>query len=121
MSSLTFDQAVESWKHRWSGRKVRDIVAVYDVDPRRLYEVWQEDIHSGSKSIAYQQLKHESPELAPAEEPPRHSPRFKVVPRDRQLDLFDDSDDPDDPDDPYGDHFRKLPISAKPSFWLFSG
>ena len=46
---LTDPEAVKSWVLRECGWKVRDIGKRFDVDPRRLYEVWEETLHKGSR------------------------------------------------------------------------
>lgn len=46
---LSSSDAAKSWVLRECGWKVRDIGARFGVDPRRLYEVWEEVEHKGSR------------------------------------------------------------------------
>ncbi len=46
---LTETDAIKSWVLRACGWKVRDIQTRFDVDPRRLYEVWEEVEHKGTR------------------------------------------------------------------------
>ena len=88
MSSLTYEQAKAVWKQKWQLRKKREICAEFDVDPRRLYEVWEEKIHKGSREEAYVELCVENPTLAAQISPKAHVPHLRVVKRVTQPDLF---------------------------------
>ena len=46
---LSSVEAAKAWVLRECGWRVRDIQARFDVDPRRLYEVWEETEHKGSR------------------------------------------------------------------------
>ena len=46
---LSYHEAVAIWIGRSLGWKIRDLQKRYDVDPRRLYEVWEEQTHIGSR------------------------------------------------------------------------
>lgn len=52
MSYLTKHEAAKSWVLRECGWKKRDIQARFNVDPRRLYDVWEEKTHLGSRQRA---------------------------------------------------------------------
>ncbi len=49
---LTKSEAIKTWVLRAVGWKVRDIQSRFDVDPRRLYDVWEERTHKGSRTLA---------------------------------------------------------------------
>ncbi len=86
-ASLSFTEAVGSWVGRALGYKKRDLCAKFDVDPRRLYEVWEEQVHPGSRQIAERlclllfRSKFEAQDFEP------HRPRYKRTAID-QLELF---------------------------------
>lgn len=86
-SSLSFTEAVGSWVGKALGYKKRDLCAKFDVDPRRLYEVWEEKVHRGSREIAERlclllfRFKFRAGDLEP------HRPRFKRTAI-NQLELF---------------------------------
>ncbi|KAB2720322.1 hypothetical protein [Brucella intermedia] len=46
---LTNIEATKSWVLRACGWKVRDIQKRFDVDPRRLYDVWEEKEFKGCR------------------------------------------------------------------------
>ena len=50
---LTREEAIEATHMRWLGTKVREICAKFDVDPRRLYEVWGGERFSGLEHQAF--------------------------------------------------------------------
>lgn len=86
---LTLSEAIESTIERWQGSKVRDLGAKYDVDPRRLYEVWQGKSHPSALLIAYKKFLAINPEAAKKVTPTPIKPKFKVQKLDaEQLDLF---------------------------------
>ncbi|MCY1706812.1 hypothetical protein [Pannonibacter sp. SL95] len=89
---LTEDEAIAGTIERWQGRKVRELVAKYGVDPRRWYEVWQGKVHPEALPKAYKKLCQIDPTLSKSINPSPSKPRFKVmaIPQDRdQLDLFE--------------------------------
>ena len=53
-ADLSPSEAIKSWVLRECGWKVRNIGKRFDVDPRRLYEVWEEQTHKGSRFRAMQ-------------------------------------------------------------------
>ncbi|MEJ8574978.1 hypothetical protein [Microbaculum marinum] len=87
--ALSFDDAVEIWIAKWRNEHVRKLCAVYDVDPRRLYEVWEEKVHVGSRSVGYARFKVEDPQLAAITVPEPHQPTLRVVKK-VQPELFND-------------------------------
>ena len=61
---LTFDDAVGTWLRLWKGEFKNRIAAAYDVNVWRLYEVWREEKHVGSREVALRQLAKTDPKLA---------------------------------------------------------
>ena len=84
-NALNYRESVAVWIARELGWKIRDIHSRYDVDPRRLYEVWTEETHIGSRDDAIRLFRILFPDLDGYFDP--HSPKYKRSPRD-QLDLF---------------------------------
>lgn len=88
MSAVTRDVAKNIWKARWLKRKQRELCAEYDVDPRRLFEVWEEQIHRGSRLEAWAEFVEEYPQLALRVDNSPHRKRLKVVEKPDEPDLF---------------------------------
>ncbi len=84
---LTPCEAVASWIGRELGMKKRHLGFKFDVDPRRLYDVWQEDAHVGSRERAIRLFALLYPQIIPKYGFETHEPRFQRVAKD-QLDLF---------------------------------
>ncbi|MBB4016886.1 hypothetical protein IMF23_03700 [Chelatococcus daeguensis] len=82
--------AVNFWIERVKGRKIREICAAYDVDPRRLYEVFAGQVHPSSLDKARRELEEHSPSLLNSPKLRFHQPTRQVVKRasDLQYDLF---------------------------------
>jgi hypothetical protein len=59
---LTLSEAIETWILRHSGEHIARICAKYDVDPRRLYEVWEEKKHEGSRKKAEEIINRNLPD-----------------------------------------------------------
>jgi hypothetical protein len=86
-ASLTFREAVASWVGRELGIKNRDLCARYDVDPRRLYEVWEEQSHRGSRETAERLFFVFFPLRTPIHGFECHEPKYQRTSRD-QMSLF---------------------------------
>lgn len=84
---LTPCEAVASWIGRELGMKIRHLESKFDVDPRRLYDVWQEDTHTGSREHAMRLFDLLYPHMIPKYGFELHQPRFRRVSKD-QLDFF---------------------------------
>ena len=82
---LTYREAVAVWIGRALDWKNRDLQTKYDVDPRRLYEVWEEEEHLGSRDDAIRICRILFPGLNANFD--RHTPRYRRTNID-QLDLF---------------------------------
>src|SRR3954453_22808111 len=62
--AVTVKQAVSFWVERAKGLKIREITAKHDVDPRRIYEVFEGKIHPESMDAARGELQKIAPALA---------------------------------------------------------
>jgi len=76
-SSLNHIEASKTWVLRAMGLKIRDIQARYDVDPRRLYDVWEEKDHKGSRTRAIEIFRRLRPHLPISGRFEPHIPRFR--------------------------------------------
>lgn len=75
---LTRTEAEKSWVLKAAGVKLRDIHSRFDVDPRRLYEVWEGKVHLGSSQRGrkiYERLFKEQAEAALFA---KHVPKLRV-------------------------------------------
>lgn len=61
---LTEADAIDIWIARWLRIRPRDLILRYGCDPRRLYEIWQEDRFAGSRAHALQEFAARFPALA---------------------------------------------------------
>ncbi|WP_428698961.1 hypothetical protein [Stappia sp.] len=77
---LTFDEAVEVTLSRWKGEKIRELASRFDVDPRRLYEVWQGQAHPDAVKVAHVRLTAQDPILASRIHPVHSKPKYRVLP-----------------------------------------
>src|SRR5688572_16279737 len=85
---LTDADAVDIWIARWHRIRPRDLISRYGCDPRRLYEIWQEERFPGSRSKALDVFRARFPTLANRIDPGPHTRIPKAVHPD-QLRLFD--------------------------------
>lgn len=85
---LTEADAVDIWIARWLRMRPRDLIQRYGCDPRRLYEIWQEDRFPGSRGKALDLFLARYPTLADRIDPGPHMPISKTAHPD-QLRLFD--------------------------------
>jgi hypothetical protein len=58
---LTEADAIDLWLMRWLRLRRKDILARYDCDPRRIYEVWEEKRFPGSREKALELLRARYP------------------------------------------------------------
>lgn len=84
-TNLTRIEAVKSWVLRASGWRLRDIQARFGVDPRRLYEVWEESEHKGTRFEAMRLFARLFPSKSLENLFEKHKPRYK-----RTLKNFDE-------------------------------
>ena len=62
--ALTDADAVDIWMARWLRIRVKDLLARYGCDPRRIYEVWEETRFPGSRARARELFLTQYPGLA---------------------------------------------------------
>lgn len=77
--TVTSEQAKDFWIERANGAKIRDICAKHNVDPRRLYEVFEGEVHPDSLAQARNELAVTAPHLVGSERLKFHEPSRRVV------------------------------------------
>jgi len=84
---LTEADAIDIWIARWLRVRRKDLLARYGCDPRRLYEIWQEDRFAGARAKALEIFEARYPGLIDRVDfgPHRRLPR---APHPDQLSLF---------------------------------
>lgn len=75
--AISVQQAVSFWIERAKGLKIREICAKHDVDPRRVYEVFEGQVHPESIDTARAELWKVAPHLAGKLQ--HHKPTLKVI------------------------------------------
>ena len=85
--ALTEDDAIAIWIARWLKIRRRDLIQRYECDPRRLYEIWQEERFAGSRAKALEVFLARFPSLADRIDPGAHV-RIPKAPHPDQLQLF---------------------------------
>lgn len=85
---LTESDAVDIWIARWLRTRPIDLIRRYRCDPRRLYEIWQEDRFPGSRAKALEQFRKRYPRFSDRIDPGPHMRVPKAAHPD-QLSLFD--------------------------------
>ncbi len=85
--ALTEADAVDIWIARWLRIRPRDLILRYGCDPRRLYEIWQEERFPGSRATALAAFRARFPTLQDRIDPGAHV-RISKAPHPDQLQLF---------------------------------
>jgi hypothetical protein len=85
---LTEADAIDIWIARWLKIRPCVLVSRYGCDPRRLYEIWQEERFPGSRSKALDVFRARFPTLSNRIDAGPHTRISKAVHPD-QLRLFD--------------------------------
>lgn len=85
---LTERDAIEIWIARWLRVRPSDLIRRYGCDPRRLYEIWQEDRFPGSREKALTVFLTRHPKLVERIDPGPHV-RLTRASHPGQLELFD--------------------------------
>jgi hypothetical protein len=85
---LTETDAIDIWIARWLRIRCKDLIARYECDPRRLYEIWQEEKFAGSRAKAFEVLQTRYPGLVERIDPGPHR-RTTRAPHPDQLALFE--------------------------------
>ncbi len=86
--ALTERDAVDIWIARWLRIRPRDLIRRYACDPRRLYEIWQEDRFPEARTKALGLFLMKFPTLADRIDPGPHHSQSKA-PHPDQLRLFE--------------------------------
>lgn len=86
--ALTEKDAIDIWIARWLRIRRRDLLERYGCDPRRLYEIWQEDRFAGSRAKAIEIFRERYPALVDRIDYGRHQRVSRTVHPD-QLSLFE--------------------------------
>jgi hypothetical protein len=86
---LTEQDAIDIWIARWLRVRRKDILLRYGCDPRRLYEIWEQQRFAGSRDKALAEFRARFPGLTDRVDfgPHRRIPRRP--PSDLQPCLFD--------------------------------
>ena len=84
---LTEADAIDIWIARWLKVRRRDLIQRYGCDPRRLYEIWQEDSFAGSRDKAMKLFEARFPGLSDRIDPGPHQ-RISRAAHPDQLALF---------------------------------
>ncbi len=85
---LSEADAVDIWIARWLRIRRKDLLARYGCDPRRLYEVWQEERFPGSRAKAIELFRQRYPGLVDRIDYGRHQRVSRTVHPD-QLSFFE--------------------------------
>lgn len=86
--ALTEADAVEIWIARWLRIRRRDLIERYGCDPRRLYEIWEEERFAGARAKAIKLFQERHPGLVDRIDYGRHTRMSRTVHPD-QLSLFE--------------------------------
>ncbi len=86
--NLTEADAIDIWIARWLRVRRSDLLTRYGCDPRRLYEVWQEERFIGSRKKAIEIFQVRHPGLVDRIDYGRHQRISRTVHPD-QLSLFE--------------------------------
>lgn len=86
--ALNEADAIDIWIARWLRIRPRDLIQRYGCDPRRLYEIWQEERFPGTRGKALDQFLARFPTLADRIDAGPHVRIAKAAHPD-QLRLFD--------------------------------
>ncbi len=80
--NFTRIEASKSWVLRACGWKTRDIRARFGVDPRRLYDVWEEKVQRDSRESGIRLFKRILPGHYDEDRFRPHVPKYKRIPVD---------------------------------------
>ncbi len=86
--ALTEADAVDIWIARWLRVRRKDLLDRYGCDPRRIYEVWQEERFPGTRAKAIELFRVRYPALVDRIDYGRHTRISRTVHPD-QLSLFE--------------------------------
>lgn len=86
---LTERDAIDIWIARWLRVRRKDLLARYNCDPRRLYEIWQGERFAGSREKALVLFTERYPSLTDRIDFGKHRRIARGVPPELQPGLFD--------------------------------
>ena len=86
---LTEGDAIDIWIARWLRIRRKDLLARYGCDPRRLYEIWQEERFVGSRAKALALFQERYPGLLDRVDFGLHRRIPRAIPAELQPSLFD--------------------------------
>jgi hypothetical protein len=86
---LTEADAVAIWIARWLRVRRKDLIARYDCDPRRLYEIWEEKRFPASRAKALEVFAEHYPGLTDRVDYGLHRRIARRAPPELQPGLFD--------------------------------
>jgi hypothetical protein len=86
---LSEKDAVDIWIARWLGIRLKDLVARYGCDPRRLYEIWWEERFVGSRQKALVVFAERHPALTDRIDFSRRQRFARPGPHPSQMTLFE--------------------------------
>lgn len=85
---LTHTDAIDIWIARWLRIRRKDLLDRYGCDPRRLYEIWEEERFVGARAKAIEIFRQRYPGLVDRIDYGRHQRVSRTVHPD-QLALFE--------------------------------
>ena len=86
---LSEADAVDIWIARWLRIRRKDLLIRYGCDPRRLYEIWEEQRFAGSRAKAMTLFRERYPGLVDRIDYGRHRRIPRAIPAELQPGLFD--------------------------------
>ena len=86
---LTEADAIDIWISRWLRIRLKDLLARYRCDPRRLYEIWSGERFPGARAKALEVFERRHPGLAPRVDFGKHRRKPKKPDPALQADLFE--------------------------------
>ena len=87
--TLTEADAIDIWIARWLRVRRKDLLTRYGCDPRRLYEIWEEQRFLGSRAKALSLFHERYPNLIDRVDFGLHRRIPRAIPPDLQPSLFE--------------------------------
>lgn len=88
---LTESDAIDIWIARWLRVRRKDLLARYQCDPRRIYEIWQGERFPASRQKALALFCERHPGLQDRVDFGKHRRISRTIPPDLQPGLFDNT------------------------------
>jgi hypothetical protein len=89
--ALTEQDAIDIWIARWLRVRPNELVRRYGCDPRRLYEIWEEQKFAGSRAKALEAFAKRYPGLEQRFDPGPHR-RVPLTAHPDQMSLFPEAE-----------------------------